>query len=99
MEPLVIEREPSSDLPAQVGTQRLERVAIRQPLQGLQHQHRRHQLSRLRRATPARREHVSEHLIGKQPAAMLSQERIHTPLSHKVAHQGSRVEEFTIRIR
>jgi hypothetical protein len=72
--------QPTRGFPPQVKPQRLSGGLIRQPVQGLQHQHRRDHVRRHRRS-PSRGEQVSEHLIREQLTPMRGQERAKTPPS------------------
>ena len=88
MERPLQQAQPRRGLPPQVALQALNRLPVRQALQGLQHQHRRHHRPRHRRAAPPRREQALEQLVGEQPQAVLGQEPIHRPLRHQLpAHR------------
>ena len=71
----VVERQPTTGvLPARVEAERLDRLAVRQTLQPLQHHHRGHD-PRGHAAPADLGEQVSEQLIGKQPVALAVQHR------------------------
>ena len=99
MKPLIIEGETSRDLPAQIGAQRLRRLAVREPFQRLQHHHRGDHISGHRRTTPTRREQVGEQLVREQPAAMLREERVDGAGRHQMADQRRSVQQLPVRIR
>jgi hypothetical protein len=71
----VVERQPAAGvLPAGIETKRLDRFAVRQALQALQHQHRGHN-PRWHAAPPDPGEQVSEQLVAKQPVTLVVQHR------------------------
>ena len=53
VEPLVVQAQPTGDLPGDVAPQRADRLPVRQALQGLQHHHRGDHLGRHRRVPAA----------------------------------------------
>jgi hypothetical protein len=71
MEALVGQGQPTGDLPGDVLAQLLCRLAVRQPLQGLQHHDRGHLIGRDRGPATTRGKQVSEQLIRKQPLCSL----------------------------
>jgi hypothetical protein len=77
----VVERQAAAGvLPAGVEAERLDRFAVRQPMQPLQHHHRGHDPRR--HAAPADGgEQVGEQLVAKQPVALLVQQRPDRPLA------------------
>ena len=99
MEARIVQREPRRHLPGDVGPQLGCRVAIGEAVEGLEDHDGRHHIRGHRRAAPARREQVGEHLVGKQLAPMVGQEVLDTALRHEVAAQGVCVEQLTIGIR
>jgi hypothetical protein len=75
----VVKAQPACGLPPQVAPQFLDRLEVRQPVQGLQRDRGGQDLRRHARPSVRRRVHVREHLSREQLATMLGQEREHTP--------------------
>jgi hypothetical protein len=71
--------QPAGSLPPQVAPHRLRRVVIRQPVQRLQHHHRREHLRRHARPPVRRGVHVREHPRREQRVPVPGQEREHAP--------------------
>ncbi len=91
VEALIGQRQPAGHLPPQITPQRLDRLPVRQPVQGLQHDHRSGHIRRHTRPTGRRAEQVREHHIREQLPAMLGQEREHAANRHQMPHQCLRV--------
>ena len=93
------DRQPARGLPPQIERQRLDRLPVRQPVQGLQHQHRGHHLRRHTRAAPAGREQVGEQLRREQPAPVLGQEREHAARLQQMPRDRLHIQQLTLIIR
>ena len=89
------QRQTRRGLPSYITTQPLYRFPVREALQRLENHHRPNHRTRYRRAAP-RAEQIGEHLIGKQTAAVLSQEPVHRPHRHQMP-QIPRVQKLTIK--
>ena len=61
------------------------------PSKGLEHHHRGDHIGRYRGAAPVRREQISKHRIGEQPAAMFSQKRVHRTGRDQMPHHDTGV--------
>ena len=92
----IVDAEPRRGLPAHIAAQPLGRLAVRAPLQRLQHHHHRDHRTRHRRPAP-RPEQIPEQPVTKQPQPVLGQEPIHRPLTHQSPAQPQRVQQLPIR--
>jgi hypothetical protein len=85
----VVERQATAGiLPAGVEAERLDRFAVRQALEPLQHHHRGHD-PRGHAASADLGEQVSKQLIGKQPVTLAVQHRPDRPLADAALAQRS----------
>ena len=96
IETLIVDAQTRRGLPAHITAQPLQRLAVRAPLQRLQHHHHRDHRTRHRRTAP-RPEQIPEQPVGKQPQPVLGQEPIHRPLAHQSPAQPQRVQQLPIR--
>jgi hypothetical protein len=94
MEALIGQRKPRRHLPGNVAGQLLCRLAVRQPLQGLQHHHGRDHIGRDRGPATTRREQVGEQLVREQLPPVVGQEAIDRTSRHQVAAQGRSVQQL-----
>ena len=94
----VVQSQPGRHLPGDAGPQLLDGISIGEPFQGLQHHNRGHHVGRHRRPTRARREEVSEQLVGKQFAAVVGQEPRHRVRGDQMAAERGRVKEVSVGI-
>ncbi len=93
------DRPTDRSLPPQVEGHRVGRLRIRQAVQRLQHDDRRHHIRRHRRPSALGGEQVGEHLIRKQPLAVLSQEREHTARPEQMPSHRLGVEQLPLILR
>ena len=98
MEPRRGHRQPARGLPPQIERDRLHRLAVRQPVQGLQHNHRRDHVRRDRRATAPAREQIGEQLIREQLPPMPGQEREHPTRRQQMPSHRLHIQNLALRI-
>ena len=96
-ERLISQRQTRSSLPRDISRQPPARLPIRQAFERLEHHHGRDHLARHRRTPPTRPEQISEQPVREQPAAMLSQERVHRAHAHQMPAQRPRIQQLTIQ--
>jgi hypothetical protein len=84
-------RQPAGGLPPQIERDRLDRLAVRQPVQGLQHDHRGDHVRR-------DREQIGEQLIGEQLPPMPGQEREHPTRRQQVPGHRLDIQDLALRI-
>ena len=92
MKPLMIQGQPARDLPPQVAAHRRDRVPVGQVMQGLQHQHRRRDLTRQARPPRRSREQVREQLRPEHLTPVPRQEREHAARRNQMPHQRRRIQ-------
>ena len=90
-------RQPARRLPPQVERHRLDRLGIRQAVQGLQHQHRGHHLGRHRRP-PTRLEQIPEQLLREHRPTMSGQEREHPTHRQQMPGHRLHIQDLALRI-
>ena len=93
----VVDAQTRRRLPAHIAAQPLQRLAVRAPLQRLQHHHHRDHRPRHRRPPP-RPEQILEQPVTKQPQAVLGQEPMQRPLPHQTPAQAQGVQQFPIQL-
>ena len=98
MKPARGHRQPARGLPPQIERHRLHSLGVREPVQGLQHDHRSDHLGRNRRAT-TRLEQISEHLLRKQLPTVSGQEREHAPRRQQMPGHRLHIQDLALRIR
>ena len=98
VEALVVECQPAGHLPADPVPQRPSRVAVGEPLEGLEDHDRGHHVGGDRRSTTTRGEQVLEHLVGEQIMAVIGQEGLDASIWDELAAQSGRVEQLTVGI-
>jgi hypothetical protein len=98
VKPPVSDCQPACGLPPQIERHRLDRFAVRQPVQGLQHDHRGDHLGRDRRSA-TRLEQVGEQLFGEQLTAVRGQEREHPTHRQQVPGHRLNVQDLALWIR
>jgi hypothetical protein len=91
VEPLVVQPQPTRDLPGDVTPQRADRLPVRPALQRLQHQHAGDHLSRHRRVPATLTGDISEQLWREQLVTVVGKKRIHRPVGDQVTTPGRRV--------
>nr|AHE14802.1 hypothetical protein asmbl_4 [uncultured bacterium] len=96
MKTFMIQRQTTGDLPADIAAHRRHGVSIRQVLQGLQHQHRRGDLTRQTRPARRTRKQIGELLRREHLMAMLSQKREHTASRDQMPNQGTSVHQIGV---
>ena len=91
-------RQPAGRLPPQIKRDRIHRLAVRQPVQRLQRDHRSHHIRRHARPAPTRREQIGEHFIGKQLLTIRRQERKNAARLQKMTRHRLRIQQLTLII-
>jgi hypothetical protein len=99
VEPGVGDRQPARSLPAQIERERLDRFAVGEAVQGLQHQHRRDHLRWHARAAAAGREQIGEQLRREQPGPVGGQEPEHAARGDQMPRDRLHVQQLTLIIR
>jgi hypothetical protein len=97
MEAPIGQGQPTGHFPGDVAGQLPCRLAVRQPLQGLQHHHRGHLIGRDRRPATTRTEQVGEQLVRKQLPPVVGQKAVDRTIGHQVAAQGRSVQQLNPR--
>ena len=96
VEPLIEQRQPARHLPPQITAHRLGALPIRQPVQRLQRQNRRHPGRRQRRTTN-RGEQIRVGLVGEHLTTVRGQEREHAARRDQVPDHLAGVPQLPIR--
>ena len=97
VKPRVGQRQTRCCFPRYITTQPLDSFPIRDTLQRLEDQHRRHHRPPNRRTTPPTTEQIPKHLIGKQPAAVLSQKPVHRTHRNQFPTHFHSIQKLTIK--
>jgi hypothetical protein len=92
MEALVVQPQPTSDLPGDVTPQRADRLPVAQALQRLQHHHRGDHLGRDRWVAAALDHQVGKQLGWEQLLAVVGKKGVHRPVRDQVATPARRIQ-------